>query len=172
MLTSLLNSLRNFICGIRNCLQTGGNCQNPRAWSPAEKARHRSRGTSTPCSVCGPRGVRSEQSTNSAPHSWGHTVPLGAEASCFLPNKQNLLHSCCQPAISYRLCSLPLFSTSLQWEISPLDWKAFLDLSEVTPLKNYKHKHFPGGLDSKSICLQCRRPGFNPWVRKIPWRRK
>ena len=23
-----------------------------------------------------------------------------------------------------------------------------------------------------SICLQCGRPGFNPWVRKIPWRRK
>ena len=23
-----------------------------------------------------------------------------------------------------------------------------------------------------SICLQCRRPGFNPWVRKISWRRK
>ena len=22
------------------------------------------------------------------------------------------------------------------------------------------------------ICLQCRRHGFNPWVRKIPWRRK
>ena len=22
------------------------------------------------------------------------------------------------------------------------------------------------------ICLQCRRPGFDPWVRKIPWRRK
>ena len=22
------------------------------------------------------------------------------------------------------------------------------------------------------ICLQCRRPGFNPWVRKIPWRRE
>ena len=21
-------------------------------------------------------------------------------------------------------------------------------------------------------CLQCGRPGFNPWVRKIPWRRK
>ena len=21
------------------------------------------------------------------------------------------------------------------------------------------------------ICLQCRRPGFNPWIRKIPWRR-
>ena len=22
------------------------------------------------------------------------------------------------------------------------------------------------------ICLQCRRPGFNPWVGKIPWKRK
>ena len=22
------------------------------------------------------------------------------------------------------------------------------------------------------ICLQCRRPGFDPWVGKIPWRRK
>ena len=28
-----------------------------------------------------------------------------------------------------------------------------------------------GGTDSKD-CLQCRRPGFDPWVRGIPWRRK
>ena len=31
---------------------------------------------------------------------------------------------------------------------------------------------FPGGPDGKSVCLQCRRPGFNPWVRKTLWRRK
>ena len=31
---------------------------------------------------------------------------------------------------------------------------------------------FPGGSDGKSVCLQCGRPGFNPWVGKIPWRRK
>ena len=31
---------------------------------------------------------------------------------------------------------------------------------------------FPGGSGSKSICLQCGRPGFDPWVRKMPWRRK
>ena len=31
---------------------------------------------------------------------------------------------------------------------------------------------FPGDSDSKEICLQCRRPGLNPWVRKIPWRRE
>ena len=31
---------------------------------------------------------------------------------------------------------------------------------------------FSGGSESKSICLQCRRPGLDPWIRKIPWRRK
>ena len=31
---------------------------------------------------------------------------------------------------------------------------------------------FPSDSDGKSIYLQCRRPGFDPWVRKIPWRRK
>ena len=29
---------------------------------------------------------------------------------------------------------------------------------------------FPGGSDSKQ-CLQCKRPGFDPWIGKIPWRR-
>ena len=31
---------------------------------------------------------------------------------------------------------------------------------------------FPGGSDGKSICLQCGRPGFDPWAGKIPQRRK
>ena len=30
---------------------------------------------------------------------------------------------------------------------------------------------FPGGSNDKKICLQSRRPGFSPWVGKIPWRR-
>ena len=34
------------------------------------------------------------------------------------------------------------------------------------------NRHFPCGSDSKDVCLQCGRPGFNPWVGKIPWRRK
>ena len=29
---------------------------------------------------------------------------------------------------------------------------------------------FPGGSDGR-VCPQCRRPGFDPWVRKSPWRR-
>ena len=33
---------------------------------------------------------------------------------------------------------------------------------------------FPGGSDGKvsAFCLQCGRPRFNLWVRKISWRRK
>ena len=31
---------------------------------------------------------------------------------------------------------------------------------------------FLGGSDGKASCLQCERPGFDPWVGKIPWRRK
>ena len=31
---------------------------------------------------------------------------------------------------------------------------------------------FPGGSDGKRTHLQCRRPRFDPWVGKIPWRRK
>ena len=31
---------------------------------------------------------------------------------------------------------------------------------------------FPGGSDGISICLQCMRPGFDPWVGKILWRKK
>ena len=33
-------------------------------------------------------------------------------------------------------------------------------------------KSVPGGSDSKVVCLQCERPGFDPWVGKIAWRRK
>ena len=31
---------------------------------------------------------------------------------------------------------------------------------------------FPGGSDDKIVCLQCGRPGFDPWVGKSPWGRK
>ena len=30
------------------------------------------------------------------------------------------------------------------------------------------HMDFPGGSDYKRICLQCGRPGFDPWVGKTP----
>ena len=54
----------------------------------------------------------------------------------------------------------------------------FLSNFRHTPLPHHHQSGFPGGLVHKeSACnagdwLQYSRPGFNPWVRKIPWRRK
>ena len=31
---------------------------------------------------------------------------------------------------------------------------------------------FPGSSDGKASVYQCGRPGFDPWIRTIPWRRK
>ena len=42
-------------------------------------------------------------------------------------------------------------------------------LSDWTTMK---HRELPWWLRSKRICLQCRWPKFNPWVRKILWRRE
>ena len=36
----------------------------------------------------------------------------------------------------------------------------------------YSQVNFPGGSDNKVSVYKCGRPGFNPWVGKIPWRRK
>ena len=36
----------------------------------------------------------------------------------------------------------------------------------------YKVIWLPRWLSDKEHTCQCRRWGFNPWVRKIPWRRK
>ena len=30
---------------------------------------------------------------------------------------------------------------------------------------------FPGGTSGKELACQCRKCAFDPWVRKIPWRR-
>ena len=36
----------------------------------------------------------------------------------------------------------------------------------------YLHKGFPGSSEGKDSTCRCRRPMFDPWVRKIPWRSK
>ena len=51
------------------------------------------------------------------------------------------------------------------WGLKELDTTEWQNWTEP-------NKDFPGGSDSKSVCLQCRRPEFDPGVRKIPWRRK
>ena len=43
---------------------------------------------------------------------------------------------------------------------------------KVLVIQFKKKKPIPQLTQWKRICLQCRRLRFNPWVRKIPWRRK
>ena len=42
----------------------------------------------------------------------------------------------------------------------------------IHDLQCYVHFRLPWWLRRYSVCLQCRRPGFDPWVGKIPWRRR
>ena len=45
-------------------------------------------------------------------------------------------------------------------------------MTEATEHAHMLVRSIPGGSDSKRICLQFRRPRFDPWVGKIPWRRE
>ena len=47
-------------------------------------------------------------------------------------------------------------------------------LKRLSSSSSVVRKRFPGGASGKEPACQCRgckRRGFNPWVRKIPWRR-
>ena len=46
-------------------------------------------------------------------------------------------------------------------------WKFWISVYPI-----YFAWSFPGGSDHKESACQCRRPRFNLWVRKIPWRRE
>ena len=59
----------------------------------------------------------------------------------------------------------------------PAYWKCELNISKKSKRQNFIYSmemivDFPGSSDGKSVCLQPGRPGFDPWVGKIPWRRK
>jgi len=72
----------------------------------------------------------------------------------------NKLHS--------KLCGicifLPFIVSSLPFQVSPT--KLIFTASKV-----HTHTWLPHRRQER-ICLQRRRPGFDPWVRKIPWRRE
>ena len=64
---------------------------------------------------------------------------------------------------------LPDYSLSLltrEWGHS--SWGASL----LWPPFAWQSSGLPWWLSWKRICLQCGRPGFKPWVGKIPWRRE
>ena len=59
-----------------------------------------------------------------------------------------------------------------------LNRSARIRMACFSMLNNYNRKGFPGGSVGKEStcnagdCLQHSRPGLDPWIRKIPWRRK
>ena len=65
----------------------------------------------------------------------------------------------------------------LQIRTTAAKWKLLL-ISNIlfhcinTPSKDILSFDFSGGSDGKRNLLQCRRPRFDPWVGKIPWRRE
>ena len=62
-----------------------------------------------------------------------------------------------------------LAANTILWVISTTD-------NPDLPKKLRNRGTFISGLpwwhSCQRVCLQCRKNGFNPWVRKIPWRRK
>ena len=66
------------------------------------------------------------------------------------------------------ISSLDKFRSSLFFILS---WVICLYILHINPLQSYHLQILPGS-DGKSICLQWGRPRFDPWVGKIPWRRK
>ena len=51
------------------------------------------------------------------------------------------------------------------------DWNSWFNHS-IFLYSDFFITGLPWWLRGQSLCLQCRRPGSDPWVRKIPWRRK
>ena len=67
------------------------------------------------------------------------------------------------PRLYSRYLQIIYFSMYLYIYVNP---KLLIYLSPLVTIG------LPWWLRWQSVCLQCGRPGFNPWVRKILWRRK
>ena len=68
------------------------------------------------------------------------------------------------------MSSSPQRQTQENWSKGKITWNQAYDLHNSS-----FHEVLCSSLAAKtikSICLQCGRPGFDPWVGRIPWRRK
>ena len=101
---------------------------------------------------------------------WKGLLPGGAlESTAFgTTGKQS---QCLRWEVQQKECVLKA------WEWGPEGWRAGVQapgLWEGATSAN-SESEFPGGAGSKEPACQCRRRKrcwFNPWVKKVPWRRK
>ena len=86
---------------------------------------------------------------------WGFPAPTPLESLSFLPSISSLANK----------NTLLLFGRN-----------SFSTYTEPSDKRNnswlLRKRDFPGGTRGKEPAYQCRGPRFDPWVRKIPWRRK
>ena len=90
-----------------------------------------------------------------------HWVPCG-QRGIRLPCP--LLSLSCVPGMT-EFCPSGLTSPS------PLPAPEITDVKEIRPSMDCCPTAFPGGKEPACQCSRPKRHGFNPWVRKIPWRR-
>ena len=55
--------------------------------------------------------------------------------------------------------------------VTPVDRSNAQPNSREVRFTEWTHRGLPWWLRRQRICLQCRRPAFSSWVRKIPWKR-
>ena len=51
-------------------------------------------------------------------------------------------------------------------------WRVGHDWSQLTHIHTHRQTGFPGGSEVKASAWNAGDPGPDPWIRKIPWRRK
>ena len=90
-----------------------------------------------------------------------------------LPPGRLLLNVACQQAFRLLNLQVSIFSTSVFSFISPLSsFSPFISLSFEKLWLNIHSIRASLVAQRLKRLPQCGRPGFDPWVRKIPWRRK
>ena len=60
------------------------------------------------------------------------------------------------------------------WGPKPQTTQSQVVPSQKLPWKLWFNQYSPGAGDKQSTCQcsRCKRPGFNPWIGRIPWRKK
>ena len=103
-------------------------------------------------------------------------MPLQQYIGAYLSNMIAILNFRVLPFSDFQF--LPLWHSGiccfyLHFYVYKWGWEAFsVSVSHLVFSLKLKRSHLPWWLRVSSVCLQCGRPGFDPWVGKIPWRRK
>ena len=114
-------------------------------------------------------------------HPWdspGKNTGVGCHSlfQCMQVKSESEVPQSCSTLSDSMVYSLPGSSIHGVFQARVLEWVAITfsisSLLESRRLRDFDFHGFPGGASGKELACQCRRIRFDPWVRKIPWRRK